>query len=98
MSHKECSHPKTKAARAACRQQCASNVITNPLVLAEAYAMNDMWLHSHSHQMNYSERVVADVECAYCEMSDRPVFVFERQGINVCATCERVYDVRSNES
>lgn len=97
-SHSECDHPRTKAARAACRRaRVAAKPQISPFALAEAYASNDMWttLNSKQEWMIVKYRVVY-ATCEYCEQ-DHPCFVFDHLGLNVCGPCERMHNVHEYE-
>lgn len=98
-SHSECEHPRTKAARAACRRaREAAKPVIGYFVWENAHAMNAMWDTLNSRQESLIQRYeIVYATCEYCERPDVPCFRFEKIGYNVCGPCERMHDVHEYE-
>lgn len=96
-SYENCSHARTKAARAACRKSPRSQSVVGFFTLQEAHVMNDMWntLNTSQEPLLSVYRVV-HTKCEYCD-TDSPCFVFPHLGLNVCGRCDRMHEVHKFE-
>lgn len=97
-NHSECTHEKTKAARAACRRaRTAAMPHVSMFLIESAYAMNDMWETLNTRQESLLNTYdVVQTTCEYCDQ-ERPCFNFPKINVNVCGSCERTNNVHMYE-
>lgn len=92
-SHENCSHPKTKAARAACRRDQAAITKRNDAERARIAAMpfhermNRAYRVEDLNEYAFDQEGIFQGTCEYCESQTNVVAT--KQKMNMCGGCVR---------